>query len=429
MLRVKLGKSSLSGSFKAPRSKSVTQRLLIASLLAEGKCNIRDVEFTDDVKVAVNLVDALGGIVESSRKCVVIDGSGVVDELPGGSVFLGGSGFTYRVGVALASTAKRGVLHLECDETLKKRPIGDLVKALRRLGARIRYVEVEGKPPVVVEGGLKGGTVEIRGDISSQYLSALVYAGVASEEGVEIKVASNIVSKKYLELTVKLLKTLGGDVDFDEEAETIYAYPSKITPFTIEVPGDYALAVYPMCITAIAGSKVEAYGFTTSDILNVDKVIVEILKEMGVSSVITENSWSVKKCELLEGVEVDLGDNPDLTPPVAALAAYARGKTVIKGVSHLAFKESNRLLTICSTLKRFNVTCRVKGDTMIIEGSTRTYGTLFRSPKDHRIVMLASVLGLTSNGLTLIENAEYVKKSYLNYWEVLRSLGGRVEVE
>jgi len=425
-----LSKSSVKGSIRGPSSKSVAQRLILASLLcSQGTCTLSKVLPSSDIESAIKFVEAFGIKVERRDDKLSLE---IPDELnPRVDVVnLGESGTTYRIALGIAATFDREIV-LDCGKTLRNRPIEDLVLALRQLGAKIRYLEKTGYPPVMVKGPVRGGKVEISGRVSSQFISALIYAGARSRDGIEIKVKPPVVSRTYINLTVSLLRGLGADVemeDLEDEGLIIYSYPSELRKFDLEVPADYALSAFLFAIASLAGEEIIVHGFNPT-INPADREIVKLMREMGLEVKDLGEIVYVSESDRPEPIEVSLRDNPDLVMPIVSLAVYSRGTTVIRDVWHLAYKESDRLRQIAECIRKFGGSVEVReGKDIIIRGVEKTIPAEIMLPDDHRIAMMCSVLGLNTEGKTKLSNAECVKKSWPTYWDDLKRLGAEVEI-
>ncbi len=422
-------RSSLSGTARAPPSKSVAQRLILASLLSSKTFTIRSVPRCDDVESAIIFVKAFNVDLSRDESKIVLKSldyelSPITDY-----VNLRSSGTTYRIALGISATIRSGSLILDCSKQMRNRPILDLVRALSRLGAKIEFLERIGYPPVKVYGGLRGGTVRIRGDISSQYVSALMYAGIRSADGIEVIVEPPVVSRTYIRLTHRILKLLGGDVELEEDDEVrVYSYPSELRGISVEVPGDYALSAFIMAATALAGDEVMIVGFNPA-LNQADREVIEIMREAELDVKEVGDVVLVRESERPRGLKLSLRDNPDLVLPLAAIASFARGETVFEDVRHLAYKESNRIVTLVDVLRRFGVEAYVtERMSIVVRGVERTVPATIVCPDDHRIAMLSSCIGLNTDGDTIIEKAECVSKSWADYWDVLKSLGANVEL-
>ncbi len=412
-MRVRVRRSVVRGIVEAPPSKSWAIRLILLASIADGESEILNVPEADDVKAALNMAKALGASIEYSN--------GVVRVRPmisncGGYAYLGGSGTTLRIGLALASLC-RNPITIDGDDTLRSRPIEDLVKALRALGASVAGDRL----PLTVRGPVRGGLVEIRGDVTSQYVSGLMFLG--SMVGLKIIVKGRLVSRQYPELTARILNEHGCLVEPIEGGYVVN--PCRPRPVNRHVPGDYALSAFYSTSALATGGWVKVTNLPAPMGLG-DDSIVDILGMMGAKSTYTDGSWIVEPGDSLKGIEVDLADAPDLAPVVASIAPFTQGVSKVTGVEHLAYKESNRLLTIVDTLRAFGVDASYQGG-IVIKGSS-THGAYVKCPNDHRIAMMAGVLGLASIGETIIDDAECVSKSNPQYWASLKALGGYVEV-
>ncbi len=430
---VVLTRSQIHGEIRAPPSKSVAQRLFLASVLAmPGSAKIGNVLLSEDVRASLRFAEALGATAKIYEDKEIVTLEVPEEKRPRVSVVnLGDSGTAYRIALGIAATLDIEMI-LECGRTLRRRPIGELVNALHRLGAKIRYLEREGFPPVAVRGPIRGGKVEISGNVSSQFISALIYAGVGSSDGLEIRVRPPVVSKPYIDLTIRVLRRLRADVeleDLEDDGLVIYAYPSEMKLTDIDIPGDYALSAFIMAIAAVAGDKVVIRGFDKA--LNpVDYEVVDILKEMDVRVHALGDIVYVEETPEISPVDISLKDNPDLVMPIAAVAAFASGVSTIRDVRHLVYKESNRLEEIrrCLTEFKINVEVDEHEGVLKIHGIRQTSPARIELPDDHRIGMMCSVIGLATEGRTVLSKAECVRKSWPSYWNELKRLGASIEI-
>ncbi len=428
---VSIEKSTIRGSIIAPPSKSVAQRLILATVLTEpSDVVLRRLPECDDVLASIRFVEILNVEVEKHDDKYVFK---IPEEISARDrvVDLGESGTTYRIALGIASTLKEKII-LNCGSSMKRRPIRDLVNALRTLGAEIRYIEEEGYPPVQVKGPIKGGKVTIRGDVSSQFISSLIYAGLRSEDGIEIHIKPPIVSKVYLLLTIRILRELGGDIDIEgseDEGYIVYSYPSELRRYSMEIPGDYALSAFIMAIAGICGEEIIIRGY--NDLLNpVDAEIVQYFRDININIKKFSDVIYVSESIDIEPGEFSLKDNPDLVMPIVAVLSFAKGKSIIRDVKHLVHKESNRLLEIKRTLSEFNIKVNVDEERGIIEinPADNPKPGIVELPNDHRIAMMCSVVACKIDGKSILKNAECVKKSWPEYWNVLKKMGVKLEV-
>jgi len=298
---------------------------------------------------------------------------------------------------------------------MRQRPVGELVKALNMLGARIVYTAREGFPPVRIQsGGLRGGKVEIEGKESSQYVSSLLLAAPYAETDVEIMVTGQLVSSPYMDLTVEVMQRFGvcalraGDRYFEIEANQRYR------PCRFAIEGDITSASYFWAAAAVAGGTV-----TTRNIngrtRQGDMGFLRGLEEMG-CLVARGTSEVTVRGGALRGTDVDMSAMPDLVPTLAAIAPFARGRTRIRSVPQLRLKESDRLKAIATEWGRLGSRVEEKPDGLTIHGDTRLTGTVVCPHDDHRIAMSLAVMGLRVPGIR-VTGEECVGKSFPGFWD------------
>jgi 3-phosphoshikimate 1-carboxyvinyltransferase len=297
-----------------------------------------------------------------------------------------------------------------------ERPIGDLVTALNRLGADISFVEKEGFPPVSIKTtGIKGGKVSVSGNISSQYISSLLLAGPYTSEGIEIDIEGELVSKPYVDLTLDVMKSFGVEAAHEEYQHfKVFSgnlYKSSI--FIIE--GDVSSASYFWGAAAVTGGTVITENIHPLTTVQGDIAFLEILDEMGCSIGRSEESVMVKG-GTLRGVDVDMESMPDIVPTLAAVALFAEGKTIIRNVRHLRYKESDRIGDTALELRRIGAKIEEKEDGLIIHGGHKLSGSEIDPHKDHRLAMSLAVAGLKVPDIRITDE-HCVDKSFPSFWE------------
>jgi 3-phosphoshikimate 1-carboxyvinyltransferase len=338
-----------------------------------------------------------------------------------------GSGTTLRIFTALSALTK-GRCVLTGDSSLQARPITDLLDALNQLGVNANSIRGDGKPPVVISGkGLTGGVARIRGDISSQYISGLLFACTKAENETRIELTTKLESQPYVEMTLEVMKQFG-----------VVAAPSRQwNQFSIPggqtyketryiVPGDYSSAAFLLVAGALAG-RVSVTGLELESKQG-DSQILSILQRMGVSVESRIDGYSINFSKPIP-LNIDVSNTPDLVPILAVLASQANGRTRILNASRLRFKESNRLTSTQNELRKMGAQIEVVGDEIIIDGPSLLQGAVIDSHNDHRIAMACTVAGLVAEGPTLIEGVECVSKSYPDFIEHMRTLGADINIE
>jgi 3-phosphoshikimate 1-carboxyvinyltransferase len=415
------------GVLNAPPSKSQTHRFYIAAMLSTGESIIERPSTCSDVKATLDAVKRMGCTVSAERSTVRILSDGM-PKPPEDVINCHGSGTTLRILTAVSSLAP-GTTILTGNRSLKRRPIHPLLNALKKLGV-VCYSAPNERPPIVVIGRtIKAGYVEIGGDLSSQYVSGLLFTLAKVDGKSTIRLTTPLVSKPYVDMTIDVLHMCNVDVYVSENYRLFELNgPSNFKPFRSVVEGDYSSATMFIVAAAITGGKVRINNLRR-DSLQADKAIIDVIKTAG-CRVEVENDHVVAKgiSDTLEPFEFDASDSPDLVPPLAVLASSCKGASIIRGVSRLRFKESDRIEALTSQLSKMGVKIEAYDDYMRIYGSSKIKGAVINPYGDHRIAMACSVMALKAEGETVIRDASCVKKSYPEFFTDLASLGAKVEL-
>jgi len=369
MLCISPGK--FEGRFDAPPSKPYSQRLLLAAALAEGGTAIRGVEWSDDFVAMYRAVQPLARTVAEGRDLYVERREPDLRR----SFNVGESGFTLRTAVAVYAGIP-GTTAVFYGGTLRGRPIEELVETLSR------FTKVEKTPGAVFIEGRRLGPfeAEIRGDISSQYISGLMYLAAVAGGGF-IKPLGARKSWSFVEATAKVLRAFGAEVRLGEAVEVWGALRS---PGAVDVPSDFSLAAFLIVAAVATGGRVEIRGRTT----DVDRPVLKIFRDMGAE--VAEEDGVVRAGGVFtREVDVDLSGNPDLVMPVALAAAMAEEETAIRGVEHLRYKESDRISTVIDVLRRMGAEAEYRDGALRIRGPPRRRDVAFSSHGDHRIGLMA----------------------------------------
>ncbi len=420
-MKVIVQPSRVSGKLIAPPSKSWAQRLLFLSLLASGRSEISNLPESDDVRASLDAVRAFGASVEEGAGKVSIEGGTV--EAPEDVVNLRGSGTGARIAIGIGTLVPRGYgAVITGNASLRRRPMKPVTDLFNALGADVRSLR-NGLLPVVSFGGLPGGEAEVDGSVTSQHVTSALIAGVKSEEGVTIK-SKNLVSRGYVALTVEVMEMFGAEVKCNEKFTECSVEPSELNPVDVKVPGDYALAAFPMALALSTKGSVEIEGLPSPREGPGDHRAIEYLKAFGAEASYYSGSVKVEMSERPKAVKLNLRDEPDLALPLIAIAALAEGESVFRGLSHLAYKESNRVEEVIRVLKCFGVNAKYDAGSIRVWGTTSLKPCTITCPEDHRIAMMASILGAHVGAR--IDNAECVRKSWPDYWDAIKRLGVRV---
>jgi len=409
------------GMVAAPPSKSYTHRGFVVASLAEGESAIRGYLRASDTLSTIEGCRAFGAGIEEGEGRALVRGTGGAVRAPAKTVDVGNSGTTLRLLSGVAALCGRATL--TGDESVRSRPNGPLLEALEKLGCIVRSGE-GGRAPITVEGGrIRGGGLELRGDISSQFLSSLLIIGPYTEEGLEIRLTTGLISRPYVDMTLGVMEDFGIDVrDLDQEGFRVPPGIYRGRDYGVE--GDYSSASYFFALAAMTGTGI-AVSNLNPDSRQGDARMLEIVEGMGAAVAIGKDAIEVRGQEL-EGTEVDLSDAPDLLPPVAAVAAKAKGTTRITNVAHARFKESDRIAACATELRKLGAEIEEKKNGLVIRGTERLKGAEVRSYQDHRVAMALAVAGAAAEGTTRIEDGECVDISYPGFYGALKNLGVEV---
>ena len=427
-----VSQSRVAGRCRAPPSKSYTHRAILAAGYAD-EATVENPLVSADTRATMRAVSAFGGKVDRSRLdtgTLSVEGFGGRPEVPEDVINCENSGTTTRL-VTAAGALGDGLTVLTGDDSLRSRPHGPLLDAIEDLGARAESTRRNGRAPLVVGDSLQGGTVSMPGDVSSQFVTALLMAGAVTDGGIEVALETELKSAPYVEITLEVLDAFGVDA---EHTDSGFRVPGgqRYRPEggSYAVPGDFSSISYLAAAGAVAAAEgsegVVVEGAQPS--AQGDTAIVEILDRMG-----AEIDWDRDDGELLaadgdlSGIEVDVGDTPDLLPTIAAVGAVADGDTRIVNCEHVRLKETDRVSAMAEELGELGAEVTEERDTLTIHGGDSSLvGAEVDGRGDHRIAMALAVAGLVAEGTTTIAGAEHVDVSFPDFWLVLDDLGATV---
>lgn len=416
-----------------PGSKSLTNRALVLAALAEGTSRLANALFSDDTAVMVESLRRLGFRVEVDPAALTMAVHGRGGVIPEGSaeMFAGGAGTAARFLTAVACLG-RGRYRIDGIPRMRERPIQDLLDALGMLGASV--TATGGRPPVTVEArGLRGGRAVVRGDVSSQFVSALLMAAPYADGDVEVVVEGRLVGAPYVEMTLAVMEAFGVEVDRDGLRRFRVSAGQRYRGREYAVEPDASSAAYFLAAAAITGGRVAVPGLSSGS-LQADAGFADVLGQMGcrvernpdMTAVLGPGdpygAGSLRGAGILRGVDVDMRDMSDQTMTLAAIAPFAAGPTRIRGVAHIRHQESDRLAATAAELRRLGQEVEERGDGLAIfprpvrPAVVQTYG-------DHRIAMAFAVTGLRAPGIAVADPG-CVAKTFPEFFERLEGLRG-----
>ena len=414
METIKIKPSPLSGRVNIPPSKSAAHRNIICAALSLGRSVISPICHSEDIDATISACKALGAVITEEENCFIIEG---IDKskLVGKRVNIdcGESGSTLRFMIPIASA-------LGCKATfighgrLPKRPITPITEAISNKG-----VVCSGDAlPLTVSRKLLTGEYLISGDVSSQYLTGLLFA--IGLNGGSVRLTTPLESAGYVALTIEILKHFGVTI---YEKNGVYSAKGSFKPTTATIEGDWSQACFYLAAGAMGGElELSNLNFNSSQ---GDIKAIELFKNFGANITVKDDILYVKPYEL-KGQNIDCSQIPDMVPALAVTAALSQGKTTIFGGSRLRLKETDRIKTVIAGLQAMGITATETPDGMVITGGSPVGGTVDGSG-DHRIVMAFTILAAFSEGSTKIEGYTSVNKSYPNFFEDFKSIGGRAD--
>ena len=408
----------LSGSVAIPPSKSAAHRAIISAALADGRSIITNVDLSNDIRATIGACRALGVNMCTDGETLTADGAQL--RLTGDPIDCAESGSTLRFFIPVACTLN-GEKTLTGHGRLPLRPLDSYLHIFDTQG--INYSRPPGyNLPLTVSGTLRSGEFRVDGRVSSQFVTGLLFALPLLKGDSSISVIGGFESRGYVNLTVDILRRFGIEIDVDGDNFTIKG-GQRYAPQNIRVEGDYSQAAFFLVSGAISGGiRVEDLGAYS---LQPDRAIVDILKQMG-ADISAEEGALVSRPAKLHGTTIDVSQCPDLVPPLAIAAAYAKGVTHITGAARLRIKESDRLHALAHNLAALGIRTEELPDGLIILGGQPTGGEI-DSFGDHRIAMAFSIAAAGASGPVTIRGAECVDKSYPKFYDDYKALGGDIQ--
>lgn len=403
----------LDATVTLPGSKSITNRALVCAALADGSSTLVGALDADDTEAMIDCLSRLGIGVRSDGGTVEVEPA---TSWAPASIDARQSGTTSRF--LLPVLALDGVARvLDGDEQLRARPMGPSFDALRALGVELVEQGEPGHLPVEVRGPLRAGTVDLSGDVSSQFLSGLLLAGPAVPGGIAVRLTTELISRPYVDMTAAVMGDFGGAVTEDAGTWTVAPGGYRGTRYVVEP--DASAASYAWAAALVTGGRVTVPGLHRGS-LQGDVAFVDVLESMGASVTWHDDAVTVAAGEALHGIDVDMAHISDTVPTLAVLAALADGPTTIRGVGFIRGKESDRIAAPVAELQRCGIDATATDDGMVIRpGPLRP--AAFETYRDHRMAMAFALLGLAAPGMA-VRDPGCVAKTFPGFWDLLDAL-------
>ena len=482
MTKITVKKSQLSGEISCPPGKSYSHRAIVVSSLSNGESNLSNVLISMDTIATINCCKLLGIAIEpepftsreqqssyrldqtffnSVRRLKITSKGGRSGFItPEDILNAENSGTTIRLLSSMCSLVNNGFSVLTGDKSLRKRPMGDLIKSLNQLGVECFSTNIQNTPPLIVKGGgMNGGESIISGQISSQFISSLLLSCIYAKTKTMIKVIGNQVSKPYINSTISIMKKFGIEIEnslYETNRDKFLSDPTRIkdlvysngdkmgkinnaitesyvipnekdySPTTFRVPGDFSTAAL------LISSAILSDGELTIDSLDFslpqgDSNIISIVKEMGADIIVDKGDGKIKVTgtNLLEGGEFDLKDTPDLLPVVSILSLKCKNSIKITGVSHARYKETDGVANIATQLKKFGAEIKEEFDSITINPPKEIKNASINSFEDHRLFMAFCIASLMTEK-SEVDGVEFADVSFPGFVREMKRLGALI---
>lgn len=425
MKNIEIKPSLLKGEVKIPPSKSMSHRAIICASLSEGESCIENIILSKDIIATLEAMESFGIKVKNSK----IDEKGICDVYIRGTEKLKllkdeidckESGSTLRFLIPMAGLLQKKVTYIGRGK-LVERPLDTYYEIFRQQG--ISYVNNRGKLPLNIEGALTPGIFRMKGNVSSQFITGLLFVLPILQEDSKIIITTNLESRGYVDLTLNMLKRFSIDVENNNYQEFYIKGNQKYKANNYRVEGDFSQAAF-FIVAGILGEYIKCKELNM-DSLQGDKVILNIVREMGANLSIKNNLIEVKKSRT-KGMIIDASQCPDLVPILSVLGALSEGTTKIINAQRLRIKESDRLRAIATELNKLGADVKELESGLEINGKEELQGGIVDSWNDHRIAMALAIASIKCINPVIIENSGAVEKSYPTFWKDFEEIGGKI---
>lgn len=424
MKNYKVYNKKLDGYVNIPPSKSMAHRAVICASLAEGESIIENIDLSDDIISTINGMKEFGADIKIDKDKLIIKGITKVNRKFKGTRVIdcneSGSTLRFLIPIGCLFSSENNFLGRG---NLGKRPLDTFYDIFNLQGIKYSY-DIE-KLDLKVSGKLKPSEFDVPGNISSQFITGLLFALPLLDGDSKITIKTETESKGYIDLTLKALKDFGIEITNNDYKEFIIKGNQKYKPRNYRVEGDYSSGTFFLCADAI-GNNVLCKDLL-QDSLQGDKGVIDVLSKMGVEFNIT-NTEVIGKASKTKGVVIDASSIPDAIPALSVVACLSEGKTEIINAKRLRIKECDRLSAIVKELKKLGGKLEEREESIIIHGIEEFQGgSIVWSHKDHRIAMMLSIAGTRCKSPIVIKEIECVSKSYPKFFEDFKMLGGKID--
>ena len=416
-MNCKIQKSKLNGRIICPSNKSYTHRAIFLAALSDGKSIVKKILRSNDTLATISACRGFGVEVEEVEDKVTINNT-IDSTVENSMINAENSGTTIRIAIAIAALSG-GNTTLTGDESLRKRPMQPILDSLETMG--VKTDSDNGKPPIRINGKIEGNEISIKGDISSQFISALMIIGPRLQNGLTINVEGELVSKPYVDLTIAIMKKFGVEVNTDEKYKKYQIAHQIYKPTTFSIPSDFSNLALLLAANVLLGDGL-TIEINLGDMPQGDEAIVDILERLGVNVTLEEDIITTESPILLKGGKFDLSDTPDLLPAIAILALKSEKPIELFNVKHARYKETDRIAIMSRELKKIGLDVEEKEDGMILKKSEEIHSAELNSENDHRLFMAFSIVGMFVGECT-VSDPDAVKVSYPEFISDMKNVG------
>jgi len=422
-MKCKVEKSKISGQIVCPPNKSYSHRAIFLASLAGKNSSVENVLLSADTKATIETCEKFGAEIEQENSSIIVKNPiKIGTKVP--EINTENSGTTMRIASGIASLFSDEIT-LTGDASLQKRPMQPLLDALSSIGAQCS--STDGKPPIKIKGKIKGGEVKIPGNFSSQFISALLISAPLTENGINLTIEGNLVSKPYLDATISTMRKFGVTVQTLIPYKRYNISPQIYKECTFTVPIDFSSLALLLSANVLNGEDITIKG-NIGNLPQGDEVFIDFLEQLGVQVTMDDEQIKIKTPDKLKGGKFDLSNSPDLLPPLAILALKSSSPIEIFNVKHARLKETDRIAIVSRELVKLGIKVQEKEDGLILESTENISGAELNSEEDHRLFMAFCIAGMYVGNCT-VTDPESVQVSYPNFVEEMNRMGANLEIQ
>ena len=419
-MKCEIKTSKITGKIICPPNKSYTHRAIFLAALSDGKSIVKNVLNSSDIKATISACNAFGVEVHEDNDIITIRNT-IGSTVQGSMIDAQNSGTTIRIAIAIAALSGGNTM-LTGDESLKKRPMQPILDSLQTLG--VSSESDGGLPPITIKGKIKGNEVNIDGNISSQFISALLIIAPRLENGLIINIQGELVSKPYIDLTIAIMKEFGVIVNSEIPYKKYVVKHQIYKPTTFTVPSDFSNLALLLASNVLLGDGLEIE-ISLGNLPQGDEAIIDILEELGVNVTLNGNIITTKSPEMLTGGRFDLSNTPDLLPALAILSLKSSKPIEIFNVKHARYKETDRIAIISRELKKIGIVVEEHEDGMKLTPNENLSSGELNSENDHRLFMAFSIAAMYIGDCT-VTDPDSVQISYPNFISDMKNVGAQI---